>query len=659
MESVRVIKVFLASPMDLVEERETFRRVLERISERFGRRLGARFDVVCWERDVRPDCADDAQDVVNRQIPLDYDVFVALFGRRLGTPTHRAASGTVEEYERALVYRAARPDVPIMCYFLGTDETGELGELKARMASDGVLFHELPTADAFEETVFGHFTDLLLDRVRMRGGPSDLRPDRTDAARSVSVALLDEQGRVLILRRPHDAKVAPDLWQLPGGKMDADELPIETAVREIGEELGLHLDPDDLTYVRTFHSTTVGKGSPRPFDMHLYLCERRFPAGSEPTLSSESSDYRWLDLDDFYRFDGAFLGTNLSTLRVLWRELNVARVLSALLEHCERSCSLELPRSLPGISGERLSQTYAMLSLLGLVEAGHGARVAGKVALKVIAALCDLSRSDGALFENSHVDMVSRFGLGDTDCRLLRDHLERSLYSHESLLVALSCKTETRNSVRDVCDVLVFGRCDKRLYLLLRWDFHSSKYQMLASGTPRRDEATFQERVDCVVSRRLDSSVCRQLDHLLAKSFTTYHLSAGSVDDDPILRRYDIDVSAASVRPGREKDFLRAVRNVNEATKLALEFGWGFSPDELKELGYFTWCPLDELLCTPTTYRDRPVRGFAEIMQHLSVGEITRLASHAAPIDSACLDDDLDACVDLARAKRVPPGRGE
>ena len=213
--------------------------------------------------------------------------------------------------------------------------------------------------------------------------------------------------------------------------------------------------------------------------------------------------------------------------------------------------------------------------------------------------------------------------------------------------------------MRDVCDVLVFGRCDKRLYLLLRWDFHSSKYQMLASGTPRRDEATFQERVDCVVSRRLDSSVCRQLDHLLAKSFTTYHLSAGSVDDDPILRRYDIDVSAASVRPGREKDFLRAVRNVNEATKLALEFGWGFSPDELKELGYFTWCPLDELLCTPTTYRDRPVRGFAEIMQHLSVGEITRLASHAAPIDSACLDDDLDACVDLARAKRVPPGRGE
>ena len=280
MESVRVIKVFLASPMDLAEERAVFRRVLDRISDRFGRRLGARYDVVCWERDVRPDCADDAQDVVNRQVPLDYDVFVALFRQRLGTPTHRAPSGTVEEYERALVYRAARPDISIMCYFLGDEGGEEIGGLKARMAADGVLFHEALTREKFEDAVFGHFTDLLLERVQVGRGPSDLRPDRSDVARSVSVALLDERDRVLILRRPPDAKVAPGLWQLPGGKMDAGEAPVETAVREVGEELGFELSPDDLTFVRIFHSTSIGKGRPRPFDMYLYLYEPRLEAGA-------------------------------------------------------------------------------------------------------------------------------------------------------------------------------------------------------------------------------------------------------------------------------------------------------------------------------------------------------------------------------------------
>lgn len=653
MESVRVIKVFLASPMDLAEERAVFRRVLDRISDRFGRRLGARYDVVCWERDVRPDCADDAQDVVNRQVPLDYDVFVALFRQRLGTPTHRAPSGTVEEYERALVYRAARPDVSIMCYFLGDEGGEEIGGLKARMAADGVLFHEALTREKFEDAVFGHFTDLLLERVQVGRGPSDLRPDRSDVARSVSVALLDERDRVLILRRPPDAKVAPGLWQLPGGKMDAGEAPVETAVREVGEELGFELSPDDLTFVRTFHSTSIGKGRPRPFDMYLYLYEPRLEAGAVPTLSSESDAFEWIDLTRFHLFDGAFLGTNLAMLRVLWRELCLTRVLGAVLEHCERSGSLELPRVLPGVSDERLAQTYATLSLLGLAEVGRGARMAGATSLKVLAALCDLSRSDGSVFDDSHIDVVSRFGLGDADCRLLRDHFERALYSHESLLVSLSCKTQTRNSVRDVCDVLLFGRLDERLYLLLRWDFHAGKYQMFASGTPAPGSASFRERADHVVARRLDSSVCRQLDHLLAKNFTTYHLSAGSVDDDPILRRYDVDVSASSVRAGREGDFLRAVRNVNRAARLALEFGWSFSTDELKELGYFSWCALDDLLECATEYRGRPVRGFAEIMQHLSTAEVVRLASRPVALEPADLDDDLDVCIEFARAKRA------
>jgi len=42
----------------------------------------------------------DAQELVSRQVP-DYEIYVGLLCRRLGTPTERALSGTVEEFSDA------------------------------------------------------------------------------------------------------------------------------------------------------------------------------------------------------------------------------------------------------------------------------------------------------------------------------------------------------------------------------------------------------------------------------------------------------------------------------------------------------------------------------------------------------------------------------
>jgi len=51
----------------------------------------------------------------------------------------------------------------------------------------------------------------------------------------VGVALLRE-GRVLAARRSGPPALA-GLWEFPGGKVEADEDPVATAVREIAEEL--------------------------------------------------------------------------------------------------------------------------------------------------------------------------------------------------------------------------------------------------------------------------------------------------------------------------------------------------------------------------------------------------------------------------------------
>ena len=70
----------------------------------------------------------------------------------------------------------------------------------------------------------------------------------------------DEQGRTLdgrmvgvaggasflLCRRPLGMRRHPGQWALPGGRLDEDEEPLDAALRELEEELGLRLGPDSV-----------------------------------------------------------------------------------------------------------------------------------------------------------------------------------------------------------------------------------------------------------------------------------------------------------------------------------------------------------------------------------------------------------------------------
>ena len=60
-----------------------------------------------------------------------------------------------------------------------------------------------------------------------------------------AVVMTDADGRVLLVRRAY----APFDWVLPGGIASADESPVETALREVREELGIGVRLERMTGV--------------------------------------------------------------------------------------------------------------------------------------------------------------------------------------------------------------------------------------------------------------------------------------------------------------------------------------------------------------------------------------------------------------------------
>ena len=84
-----------------------------------------------------------------------------------------------------------------------------------------------------------------------------------------AAALVDGDGRVLLAQRP-PGKIMAGLWEFPGGKIDAGELPESALIRELREELGIEVEPTCLAPF-TFASHAYGGFH---LLMPLFICRR-------------------------------------------------------------------------------------------------------------------------------------------------------------------------------------------------------------------------------------------------------------------------------------------------------------------------------------------------------------------------------------------------
>ena len=82
-------------------------------------------------------------------------------------------------------------------------------------------------------------------------------------------ALIDADGRVLLAQRPAGRTMA-GLWEFPGGKLEKGEVPEQTLIRELKEELGITVEESCLAPL-TFASHRYENFH---LLMPLYVCRR-------------------------------------------------------------------------------------------------------------------------------------------------------------------------------------------------------------------------------------------------------------------------------------------------------------------------------------------------------------------------------------------------
>ncbi len=122
-------------------------------------------------------------------------------------------------------------------------------------------------------------------------------PPANSLVPSVNVAVVDDEGRLLVIRRSDN-----DNWALPGGAMDCGETIVEAAVRETKEETGIDCEVTGLVGIYTNPRHVILYTSNGEVRQECSIVFAARAVGGEPTPSSESLDVRWVppgELADF------------------------------------------------------------------------------------------------------------------------------------------------------------------------------------------------------------------------------------------------------------------------------------------------------------------------------------------------------------------------
>ena len=156
-----VYQVFIASPSDVIDERNAIKDVILEWNASHSIRTGILLEPVLWETHSRPQMGERAQEIINRQLVKDGDFLIAVFWSKIGSRTGKFLSGTVEEIEQfistnrsAIIYFS---NCPIHPDKIDSKQIALLEEFKTKCRSCG-LYSTYNNLDEFKSKFAHHLS---------------------------------------------------------------------------------------------------------------------------------------------------------------------------------------------------------------------------------------------------------------------------------------------------------------------------------------------------------------------------------------------------------------------------------------------------------------------------------------------------------------------
>lgn len=218
----KVLEVMIASPSDVVHEREIVRDVIAEWNAIHSRKDALVMLPLGWDTHSSPELGGRPQSLINERILDHADVLVGIFWTKLGTPTGEAESGTAEEIQRH--HAAGKPvllyfsEVPIVAGNLDLDQFNALKSFKSWAYNEG-LVETFSTKEQFRDDFRRHLQLCLQGNEYLRNltkidpdtaveafpGPQTDRPRSLsdDAVRVLTLTCADDSGGHTVMRLRH------------------------------------------------------------------------------------------------------------------------------------------------------------------------------------------------------------------------------------------------------------------------------------------------------------------------------------------------------------------------------------------------------------------------------------------------------------------------
>lgn len=103
-----------------------------------------------------------------------------------------------------------------------------------------------------------------------------------------AIVIRNPQGHVLTVRKKSSTK-----YQLPGGKLEEGETLVDAALREVSEEVGLHLNAENLDKLGTFDASAANEPGETVVGT-IFTCTHTV-TNDEPHAAAEIGDIAWVN----------------------------------------------------------------------------------------------------------------------------------------------------------------------------------------------------------------------------------------------------------------------------------------------------------------------------------------------------------------------------